>query len=519
MKRRSFLQSSSFLSLPLFVNGLPISSLGSQSFFNTFDDDGDNILVLIQLNGGNDGLNTIIPLQHYDLLANVRSNVIIPDNELLKVSDDFAFHPEMGGMMTLYDEAKMTIVHDAGYPDQNRSHFRSTDIWTTGSPADEFWTTGWIGRYLQNRYADYPEGYPSEQFPDPFALTIGSNVSETCQGTITNFSLALADPLTIAPVASGGEDEVPDTPYGKELEFLRTTIAQANAYGSVISEAAEKGSNISNLYDDGDSLAQQLKAIALLISGGLKTRIYIANIGGFDTHANQVENGDPTVGEHGTLLRRLSNAVHAFQDDLSSLGLEEKVLTMTFSEFGRRIRSNDSLGTDHGTAAPLLVFGSCVNPGFIGESPALPDQPSQSDGVPMQFDFRSIYGSVLMDWFGVEKEEIQSLLFEEFSYIPIIKSCRTTTSTDDPVIVEGIESNNFPNPFDGWTTIRFRSRGERVHMTLFDATGHQLKVITDQFFNQGEHEIRLDGNQLMPGNYFYRIQTATAVKTKAIVRI
>ena len=518
MERRTFLKSSSFISLPLMIGGMKVAAVGKQSLFNTLDEDNDNVLVLIQLNGGNDGLNTIIPLDHYDLLANVRSNVLIPEDEILKIENTVGLHPSMTGLKNIYDNAQMGIIRDVGYPNQNRSHFRSSDIWTSGSPADETWTTGWLGRKFEVEAPDYPVDYPNETFPDPFALSIGSNVSETCQGTVTNFSLALSDPTSISVLNTGADSELPDTPYGRELAYLRTTIEQANAYGEVISGAAEKGENISANYPD-EKLAQQLKAIALLISGGLKTKVYIANLGGFDTHANQVETGDPTVGNHATLMTRISEAVSAFQEDLRLIGLEERVLTMTFSEFGRRIRSNDSNGTDHGTAAPMMLFGSCVNPGILGGTSALPDQPSQSDGVPMQFDFRNVYGSVLKDWLGIEEEEVKNLLYPDFTALPIIRNCKTTTATDDLAELVSIETSAYPNPFDGWTRIKFNSPGGQVRISIYDSLGHEIHVLTNQDFRKGVHEITYDAHGVSSGNYFYHIITKAGVITKSIVKV
>ena len=316
MKRRNFLRNSvGFVSVPLLLRGMPLSAGSSNAFFNAINENNDKVIVLIQMNGGNDGLNTIIPIDQYDILGNARSNILIPENQILKINDSLGFHPEMQRLQEIYDEGKMAIVQDVGYPNQNRSHFRSSDIWTTGSPSNETWTTGWLGRYFENEHSIYPESYPNEDFPDPFALTIGSVVSETCQGTSTNFSLALADPTSIGMLNNDANDEVPNTAYGEELAFLRTSIEQANAYGEVITSAATKGSN-ANDYPDTD-LGRQLASISLLISGGLKTKVYIANIGGFDTHAKQVEECARTTDEHAPLLRNISNSGHSFQTDLN----------------------------------------------------------------------------------------------------------------------------------------------------------------------------------------------------------
>jgi uncharacterized protein (DUF1501 family) len=203
MKRRSFLKTSSVVSLPLLLNGMPISAYSRSRLFNFLNTETDKVLVLIQLNGGNDGLNTILPLDQYDNLANVRSNIIIPEGSALPIDDVTAFHPNMTGLRDLYLDGKMEIVQSVGYPNQNRSHFRSTDIWTSGSPADEAWNTGWLGRWMDGDHPTFPDAYPNPDFPDPLALTVGSLVSTTCQGSAANFSLAIEDPFSLSQLATG----------------------------------------------------------------------------------------------------------------------------------------------------------------------------------------------------------------------------------------------------------------------------------------------------------------------------
>ena len=200
-----------------------------------------------------------------------------------------------------------------------------------------------------------------------------------------------------------------------------------------------------------------------LISGGLQTSVYTVSLGEFDTHANQVLNGNTTTGTHANLLQTLSEAITSFQADLEMLGVDDRVVGMTYSEFGRQIKSNNSLGTDHGTAAPLFIFGNCVNGTIIGENYEIPDEVPVQAGVPMQYDFRSVYGTILMDWFGVEETQVQDLLFEDFQHLPIFnQSC--LVHTDNPLFDNQIQSYNYPNPFDNWTTIHFNSLGE--HLSL-----------------------------------------------------
>ncbi|MCI5083419.1 MAG: hypothetical protein MRY78_17100, partial [Saprospiraceae bacterium] len=150
MKRRTFLQTTGAVTLPVLVNGMNISTLAKSSLFSAVNNESDRVLVLVQLNGGNDGLNTLLPVDQYDKLASVRENILIPENQLISLTDTLSLHPNMQGVQSLYDDAKLAIIQSVGYPNQNRSHFRSTDIWTSGSPAEEFWTTGWLGRYLED---------------------------------------------------------------------------------------------------------------------------------------------------------------------------------------------------------------------------------------------------------------------------------------------------------------------------------------------------------------------------------
>lgn len=495
---------------------MKLSALARPSLFDEIDPDNDRVLVLIQLNGGNDGLNTIIPLDQYDTLANLRSNIIIPEGNVLAGTGTLGFHPEMTGFKEIFDQGKLNIVQSVGYPNQNRSHFRSMDIWQSGSPADISWTTGWVGRYFDLDHPGFPEEYPNEDFPHPFAITMGSVVSETCQGIASNFSMTLNDPFALSPLAESNETDVPETPYGEELTFLRTTIAQSNEYGATITEAADKGANQVNYPDT--NLAFQLKNIALLISGGLQTKVYIASLGGFDTHANQVVEGSTGIGDHATLLKTLSDAVLAFQQDLQAHGIEDRVIGLTFSEFGRQIRSNFSFGTDHGTAAPLFVFGSCANPQVLGANPEISPDTEVQEGVPMQYDFRDIYGSVLEDWFGIPTENIQQLLHQDYQRIPIISDCRLATSTES-IVEDPIEISAFPNPFRENIQIQFKSTGGHVRLSIFNAIGSELAVLVDKTLSPGQHTISWNSRHFAPGNYYYRYQEGAQHTTKMIIKI
>lgn len=519
MKRRKFIKASAAAgTIPVLLNGFGVSSLAMPSISSASNGDSDRVLVLIQLNGGNDGLNTIIPIDQYSNLVSVRSNVLVPESSILPLTDEVGMHPNMTGLKNLYDNGKLNIIQSVGYPNQNRSHFRSMDIWNTGSNADEFLETGWLGRYFEQDFPGYPEGYPTSSCPDPFAVTVGSLVSETCQGITGNYSQAVNGVTGNEALIEGASGNWPtDECYGAELSFLETSILQTNAYAESVQDAADNGSNIAE-YDDDNSLSQQLKIVANLISGGLQTSVYVVTLGGFDTHANQVEGGDTTVGDHAALLGQLSSAIATFQEDLQSLGIDQRVLGMTFSEFGRQIGSNEGLGTDHGTAAPLMVFGPCVNPIILGNNPEIPTEVFDQDGVPMQFDFRSVYGSILMDWFNVSEDDVSALMFNEFSYIPILLGCETSIDKEER-FTEKIEIHNYPNPFTSQTNIVFVTRAEKAKISIFDQRGAELQVLANRNFSEGKHTLVFDSTGLSAGNYYVRIITEDRQRTSSMVKV
>lgn len=521
MKRRTFLQhtSTAAITLPIFLHGNKLSAFSQHALLKGMQGDPDKVIVLIQMNGGNDGLNMVLPLDQYSNLFLARENILIPETSALKLTDETGLHPVMTGLHQAYQDGQLAVFQGVGYPNQNRSHFRSTDIWQSASGASEVISTGWMGRYLDGVTDNYPDGYPNNQYPDPFAMTIGSTVSETCQGVASNYSLALTNPFGLSPLLEDDDTALDPTQcYGKEIAFVRTSIAQTNAYSDVITQAAESGTNMVD-YPSDNSLAGQLKTIALLISGGLKTRIYIANIGGFDTHANQVNASDTTTGGHATLLGRLSEAIGLFQQDLVAQKLDRRVVGMTFSEFGRRIKSNGANGTDHGSAAPLFVFGSCVNSRIFGKNPTITNNVGDQEGVAMQHDFRSIYGSLLNQWFGVPTADVKALLNDAYSEIPLIRGCENNEFELDPDMSDPVENpfTNTPNPFTGSTQISFMSKGERVHLSVMNSGGYTVKVLVDRYMEPGNYQATFDASGLPRGNYVAYLRTDSRQQSTTMV--
>lgn len=511
MKRRSFLKNTAAFSLPAFLGGFEAAAFPAQTLRSLIGDETDKVLVLIDLSGGNDGLNTFVPLEHYSNLHRARPKVVIPEKYLLEINDTLGMHPKMRQMHNMYGEGKISIVQSVGYPNQNRSHFRSADIWNTAVEADEFASTGWMGRYLDEQYPGYPLNYPNVDFTDPFAISMGKSISQTCQGANSNFSMAIIDTNNLGGLNTGVEGELTDDYYGEELGFLIETFKKTNAYADRVISAANVGS--SSVEYPNTQLGRELKTVAKMISGGLQTKVYVLKLGGFDTHANQVEEGTPLGGWHSHLLETLSNAIAAFQDDLEKLGLEDRVLGMTFSEFGRKIKANAGFGTDHGTAAPLIFFGSCLNAGVIGKNPLIPGSVDPDEGVPMQYDFKSVYGSVLIDWFGAEEESVKRLLTEDFQHIPIVGNCRIVSPFVDLAV------SAYPNPFVQSFSLVFNTfQRSTVSAQIFDVTGRVIQRIDTQEYPTGEYTLEL-GGRLAPGSYYIRVRIDDNVKTLRVVKV
>ena len=517
MKRRSFLRNAAALGVPLVVGGSAVQALAAPLRYAAFNGATDRVLVLIELSGGNDGLNTVLPFDKYDQLQAVRGNLLIDQSAAISLSTETGLHPALAGMQQLWDNAQLQIVQGVGYPNQNRSHFRSIDIWNSGSAAEDFVSEGWLGRWLSLEHASFPDGYPNAEHPDPFAIRLGRSAHPSCQGYGSNFSIAVQDPTDLGGLSSGGNSTVPDTPYGEELTWLRQTIAQTNAYGSRVGEAAEAGSNAIDYPISG--LAEQLATVARLISGGIQTKIFVCSLGGFDTHAGQLIESNTTTGIHAQLLRELGDAVAAFQNDLNAQSLQERVIGMTFSEFGRRIKANDSQGTDHGSAAPLFMFGSCLAPGFVGTNPELPEVIGDADGVALQFDFRDIYGSILEDWFETPADDVRQILHQDYQKLPIVQVCSATNTNAPAVSVPTLRVS--PSPFVRTFELQFDHAGGYADLALYDARGAHIAQLHRGELPGGSQTFRFTkGHRLPAGNYFVRLQVVGGViATEVVVKL
>ena len=507
MRRREFLKHLGIITgagtVSLTISGIPVKAF-AKPFMNIKSTNG-KILVIIQLKGGNDGLNTVIPIED-SIYYNSRPNIAIAKEAALKINDVTGFHPSLLPFKELFDAGKLSVVQNVGYENPNRSHFRSTDIWLSGSDANQYVFDGWVGRYLEKAYPDYPDSTPEH----PMAIQLGSVQSLLLDSQHGGMGVAFEDPNTFFQLVSGSSvdsDPPPNTIAGEELKFLKQISAQSVQYASVIKEIADSSSNQTTYPDT--KLAAQLAIIAELIAGGLQTPVYLATINGFDTHASQ-------EGTHDELLSEVADAVKAFQTDLELQGVADKVITLTISEFGRRVAENGSAGTDHGTAAPLFIIGNNVNGGFIGDNPDLNDL--EFGDLKHVYDFRQVYATMLKDHFEMEQQNINEILFKEFKTLPIINS--STTGTKENLPANFSLSQNYPNPFNPSTKINYTiAKSGNVKINVFDSLGRRINSLVNKFHTPGSYSIVFNAGNLSSGNYFYRIEAEGFSGTKKMILI
>ena len=524
MKRRRFIRSvaPAGVMLPSFVQGIGFRAFDTgHTFLNQVllpTGDNDRVLVIVQLNGGNDGLNTVIPIDNYSKYVNARKNIFIEESKILKLRghERVGLHPAMTGMQQLFNEDKLHIVQSVGYAQPNFSHFRATDIWMSASDSKQVLNSGWLGRFLDEAYPGFPAGYPNVNMPDPLAIQIGSVASLTLQGPIQPMGMSISNPSSFYNLVNNIESPAPNTLAGMELSFIRETSRQTQKFSEVI-KAANAKVIVQNPYPTGNTLADQLKIVARLIKGGLKTKIYMVNYGGFDTHANQVESGNNGSGTHARLLGNVSSAIKAFMDDLVYLGIDDRVLGMTFSEFGRRILSNASRGTDHGAAAPLFIFGSRVQGGISGSNPIIPTNAGVGDNIPFQYDFRSVYASILSNWLCVDDRMLNTVLLKNFQNLPLTKlgTCSVLKPVGDPENLLVV----YPNPFHKSIAIQFKTIVGHTLLQVLDGAGRLVKIVYDKEVAEGTYRIDFDGEHLPPGIYYVRLQNQLIQQVKSILKV
>jgi uncharacterized protein (DUF1501 family) len=369
----------------------------------------DNVLVVVQMGGGNDGLNTIVPFND-DAYYRARPRLAVPKNEVIRVDGDHGFHPRMAKLKEMLDRGNLAVVQGVGYPNPSRSHFKSMEIWQTADPDGRAMRVGWIGRYFDSKC-------PVCEVPT-VGVNIGSTMplamrAESGQGVTLDSPEAFQWMPTMDGIGAREEHELLkmlNAPAPNEpgtIDFLRHTAMNAVVSSERVREAVRQykgGIDYPN-----NRFANSMRLIAQMIAGKLPTKVYYAHMTGFDTHAGQ-------LGVHDTLLEQLSTGLDAFYRDLEAQGNADRVLVVAFSEFGRRVAENGSNGTDHGTAAPMFVFGRRIKPGIHGIQPSLADL--VDNDLRHSIDFRSVYATVLDKWLGTDPAKI---LGADFARLPFLQ--------------------------------------------------------------------------------------------------
>lgn len=382
----------------------------------------DRSVVVIYLNGGNDIFNTTVPLNQFTDYVNFRPDVYLPQNQLitldstLPANQQMGLHPNLTGFKSLYDSGLMSIVQGVGHAQPNKSHFKALDNWLTGSGGAETYRTGWLGRFLDDRYPSYT-GLPFAGEPDPLGMLFGRmNNTGFHSDEEHNHEIIMSGKdsqgfySVISSIAGDPIANIPNTEQGTMLSFMEGIATSLNVYSQRVQTVFANGTNSGTVTYPSTDLSRQLMTIAKMISGGSRTKIFMASTGGYDTHVDQVLQGATTTGQHAELLLNLSNSVKAFQDDLTAQGLDNNVLTVIFSEFGRKIIQNGSYGVDHGTLNSFFIVGKGVEPGVIGQNIDLQNQdnPGAPDPSQTQFDYRQVYATILQDWLGANDGSIDN---------------------------------------------------------------------------------------------------------------
>jgi uncharacterized protein (DUF1501 family) len=392
------------------------------------------ILVVLQMAGGNDGLNTVVPYSN-DFYHKARPKIGLPADKILSLNGEIGFNGALAGFKNLYDLGNLAVVQGVGYPNPNRSHFRSTEIWQTASDSDKIEKYGWLGRYFDNACAgadptvgvtigsQLPEAFFSKK-PQGICLNNPQNYRFMSNGSATEESYRKLNELEMsAPAPDGGPSMTPEENSGgsigslaagmpmqggKAIDFIERTALDAQMSSDKVRDIAAKVQN--QAVYPGSQLGTSLKLVAKLIGGGLPTRVYYVSQGGYDTHTNQVNTQT-------RLLQDLGDSTKAFVDDMKAQGNMQRVLVMTFSEFGRRVSENANGGTDHGAAAPMFIVGNKVKAGLLGRYPSLAPQDLFEGDIKYNVDFRNVYASVLENWLKTKSAPILGKHFEPLALV------------------------------------------------------------------------------------------------------
>lgn len=464
----------------------------------------DRVLVLIQLQGGNDGLNTVVPYRN-DLYADARPSLRLAAGDVIDLDGDHGLHAALAPARRFWDDGKLAIVQSVGYPEQDLSHFRGTDIWLSGSPADEVWTTGWAGRTIAPSFPNFDAEPPAA----PPAVQIGTSAPLLFEADGAGYGMSIRDVESFLRLAAGGDPyptyDLPDTPAGAELAFARRIANDAFRYRDAIYDATQAATNDAAAGYPDTMLAAELAAVARLIKGRLGSRMYLVSLGGFDTHAAQAD-------EHALLLGTLAGALDAFFRDLNASDDDQRTLAVTFSEFGRRVEENGSAGTDHGTSAPLFLAGPAVEGGLHGAAPDLADL-DEIGNLRHAVDFRQVYATVMRSWLGLDAATVGGVLGGAFDPLPLVQTGLNTAGAAGPESALRL-APPAPNPVRDRTTLRFTLAAVGpVALDLYDVRGRHLARLADGVHAAGDHRVPVDATGLPAGSYVVRLEAGRQSRT------
>ena len=462
----------------------------------------DRVLVLVQLQGGNDGLNTIVPVRN-DLYYNARPQIALAKAQTLSLGADYGMHPALKPLERMWGDGHMGVVHSVGYPNQSLSHFEGIDVWASGRQSDG--RTGWTAEAVARLGVDKDS---------PPSVQIGASYPLLMRGPDDQGGMTLTDPGMLDRIVSTGElyatAALPETPYGRALDHVRRIANDADTYAGAMRTAADGVKNAAEYPNT--TFGRSLAAVARLVKGRLDTRVFLVRLGSFDTHAGQLD-------RHRELLDVLGRSLAAFYADLGDSGDADRTLTMTFSEFGRRVSQNGSAGTDHGAAAPVFLFGPAVKGGFHGTGPDIAGTDRQGN-LPVSTDFRSVYRTVLGSWLGLDADASTAILGGDYAALDLLAG--RATPTDGPVAGAGLElMPPSPNPVRTRATVAFTvGASGRAELALFDTTGRQVATLASGTFGPERQVAQVDAAGLAAGVYVLRLQTDTGVRaqTMTVVR-
>ncbi len=441
MKRRNFLKNIGKLSSgPLLLNGMGMSAFATPDMLDlltTCNGVTERSLVVLFLKGGNDGLNTILPVDQYAAYIGHRPNIGLAEtgtgayvnlDTTLPIQDQVGIHPGITSLKNMYESDKARLIQAVGYPSPNQSHFKSTDLWLSGKDGTQTGATnnGWLGRFFENAYPGIHNN-PTGNFPDPLGIQLGDSKASLsfhdCTSTYEAINLSGQYPGSLFGLLNGLGTLPHATPvvseYGAELDYIMSVENSTNVYGQRITNVFNNGTNSSEVYPN-SYLGYQLSTVARLLAGGSQTKVFLTHQSGFDTHASQVDTSNTHQGDHAETLANVFDSIESFHKDLTNLGLGKKVVTVVFSEFSRRIKENGSNGTDHGNFGPMFLFGDAVKSGISGTNFDLSNVNSSGymDESELQHDYRSVFKTLLQNWLGAGDNILNPVEFGPYSILP-----------------------------------------------------------------------------------------------------